>query len=259
MSYRIAECLDQLRDEVNAYRPGRDKSSDGWIGDADHATRSSDHNPWVKDANGVGVVTALDVDEDDDQHIGAIVLGATVGRRDPRVKYVIYERKIWRSYKNHAGHPEPWHPEPYTGSNAHTHHIHVSVKPDQRLYDDRATWGIASGATEEDDMPVTEKTRVAYFQRILEGAGLDLGESGADGIVGPKTKAAVSEWQSRRGLSQTGELDLTTCMTLQSHANRTHATEEAKKYGGATEAHDHPLPGHDHDFQVTVKGTTSEP
>ncbi len=55
-----------LRDQLNKRFPGRDKSSDGWIGDAAHAARgnASQHNPdkngWVKaldlDANfGVGI------------------------------------------------------------------------------------------------------------------------------------------------------------------------------------------------------------
>jgi hypothetical protein len=48
-----------LRDQLDARFPGRDKSSDGWIGDAAHAARgnASQHNP---DKN--GWVKALDVD-----------------------------------------------------------------------------------------------------------------------------------------------------------------------------------------------------
>jgi hypothetical protein len=48
-----------LRDQLNERFPGRDKSSDGWIGDAAHAARgnASQHNP---DKN--GWVKALDVD-----------------------------------------------------------------------------------------------------------------------------------------------------------------------------------------------------
>ncbi|MGB4989147.1 MAG: hypothetical protein WBO10_07930, partial [Pyrinomonadaceae bacterium] len=64
MSWRIAESLKKLREQINAEWPGRDKASDGGIGDAAHASRSSDHNPWVKDSRGQGVVTAIDIDED---------------------------------------------------------------------------------------------------------------------------------------------------------------------------------------------------
>ncbi|MBW3665835.1 MAG: hypothetical protein KY469_22350 [Actinobacteria bacterium] len=202
MSYRIAESLDQIRDEVNAFRPGRDKLSDGWIGDPDHASRSSDHNPWVKDSRGQGVVTAFDADEDHDQHIGNLVLAATVGRRDRRVKFVIYERKIWRSYKNHSGHPAPWTPEPYTGPNAHAQHIHVSVLPDPRLYDDRSPWGIA-GVVRDLDQKGTHMRRGDSGGRVLASqARLNWwrGEKlTQDGATGRPSRRRSSASRSTRG------------------------------------------------------------
>jgi hypothetical protein len=36
----------------------------------------------------------------------------------------------------------PWTWREYTGSNMHTKHIHISVLPDKRLYDDIADWRI---------------------------------------------------------------------------------------------------------------------
>ena len=60
---RIAKTLDVLRNEINALAPKRSKGSDGWIGDAAHQSRASDHNPWVREG-GVGIVTALDITHD---------------------------------------------------------------------------------------------------------------------------------------------------------------------------------------------------
>lgn len=78
---------------------------------------------------------------------------------------------------------------------------------------------------EELDLPVTAPKDVAYFQRILARAYPERDGKGppydvvVDGQLGPKTKAAIRDWQRRRGIEVTGTLNLTTCCTLQSHAN----------------------------------------
>lgn len=142
MTYRRAKALDKLVTEVNLRFPGRSKVSDGWIGDPAHATRNSDHNPWVKDG-AVGVVTAEDITEDDAPGVPEIadfIVATLVKRRDKRVKYLIHEGRIWRSYAK-PGIPA-WTSSPYTGTNAHMHHVHISVLPDKALYDSTAGWGI---------------------------------------------------------------------------------------------------------------------
>ncbi|MFJ2470519.1 peptidoglycan-binding domain-containing protein [Glutamicibacter sp. NPDC087583] len=128
MSYYLAPSLAALRSEINERSPNRDKSSDGWIGDPSHQARVSDHNPDYADG---GVVRALDIDEDgiDTDAVLAQVL------HDPRVSYVIYERRIWGGTR--------W--RPYNGSNGHTKHIHVSIKHSAAA--ERAgSWGIKGGA-----------------------------------------------------------------------------------------------------------------
>ncbi len=42
---RLSKAAEQLRSEINAKYPKRDKRSDGWIGDTSHNARKSDHNP----------------------------------------------------------------------------------------------------------------------------------------------------------------------------------------------------------------------
>ena len=112
MSYSLAPSLAQLRAQVNALWPNRDKGSDGWIGDASHNARKSDHNP---DYSAGGIVRALDIDKDGIDV--EVLLAAVVG--EPRVAYVIWNRRIWSQATG-------W--TPYRGPNGHTAHIHVSIR-----------------------------------------------------------------------------------------------------------------------------------
>ena len=58
-----AESLMALRAQLQKLAPERNKSSDGMVGDERHWRKGedSDHNPWIRDSFGVGVVTAYDV------------------------------------------------------------------------------------------------------------------------------------------------------------------------------------------------------
>lgn len=112
MTYFLAGALVSLRAQINKRWPDRDKGSDGWIGDASHSARKSDHNP---DYASGGIVRALDVDKDG-INVDTLVSAAI---NDPRTAYVIWNRRIWiRGYG--------W--EKYTGINPHTHHVHISIR-----------------------------------------------------------------------------------------------------------------------------------
>ncbi|HEY8214169.1 MAG TPA: hypothetical protein VIG36_08590, partial [Methylocystis sp.] len=118
--------------------PQRSKASDGTIGDAAHASRSSDHNPWVVDA-GTGVVTAFDVTHDPENGCDAGQIAEAIhASRDVRVKYIIWNRRISNSSK--IGAAEAWTWRAYTGTNPHNHHCHISVQPEKALYDDTRNW-----------------------------------------------------------------------------------------------------------------------
>ncbi|PNB05314.1 hypothetical protein C1X98_30785, partial [Pseudomonas sp. FW306-2-11BA] len=76
--------------QVNEMAPGRDKSSDGMLGDQSHQMRKSDHNP---DAN--GVVTAIDISHDPAHGVDAGDLAETLRQsQDKRIKYIISNRRI---------------------------------------------------------------------------------------------------------------------------------------------------------------------
>lgn len=157
MAYRVAKSILHLFLQWNNAHPNRSKRSDGTIGDAAHATRESDHNPWVKNGN-VGVVTAGDYTHDPAHGADANALAEGIRQsQDPRVKYLIWNRRICRSYakKLPNGHAiAPWTWASYEGSNPHTGHLHVSVQPEIRLYDDVRNWRLTplKPPTGEDDM-----------------------------------------------------------------------------------------------------------
>lgn len=59
--------------------------------------------------------------------------------RDPRVKYVIWNARMFSSYPKDPW--DRWEWRPYSGPNMHRGHIHVSVVADSRA-DDRSEWTI---------------------------------------------------------------------------------------------------------------------
>jgi hypothetical protein len=142
---RLAQSLETLRDEVNAWAPRRSKASDGWLGDPAHQARASRHN-----ANRYSVVTALDLTHDP---AGGCDIHAIARRlvRDPHpeLAYVISNGQV---AKRSAGFQ--W--QPYTGENAHRLHAHFAVGqgPDSDPlppYDSMLSWGVSLTPEQGDD------------------------------------------------------------------------------------------------------------
>jgi hypothetical protein len=120
MSWRLARSLETLRDEINAAWPNRKRDWDGTVGDEAHQVRASDHNP-----NARGVVCAMDVTHDPENGCDGEKLSAALRlSRDPRIKYVIWNKRIFNSTV------WPWEWRDYHGENPHTHHVHISVRDD---------------------------------------------------------------------------------------------------------------------------------
>lgn len=115
---RLCAAGARLRAQVNRSFPYRDKTSDGWIGDARHAATPSDHNPDAE-----GIVRAIDIDADlSDKPASTYLadqlrLAAKSG--DRRIAYIIHAGKI-------ASPKARWAWRPYDGLNPHHKHLHVS-------------------------------------------------------------------------------------------------------------------------------------
>lgn len=115
----LCKAGQQLREQIDDAFPDRDRKSDGWIGDAAHSNRKSDHNPDPSN----GIVRAIDVDKDLDSRpsTGAYLADQIrqCAKKDKRISYVIYAGKI-------ASAKSFWRWRTYSGVNSHHAHIHIS-------------------------------------------------------------------------------------------------------------------------------------
>ncbi len=173
--------------EINAIAPGRDKASDGTIGDAAHRDSVSDHNPdetgntgGVEDADSIDEVHARDVDRSGPwppgwsmERIVQIILARCRSGAERRLRYIIYNRRIWRASND-------WRQEEYSGSNPHTEHAHFSVvygsgSGSSNPENITSPWGILAAYEQEQDMNAAEMTAWANSadgRKALETASL---------------------------------------------------------------------------------------
>lgn len=133
---RLVPCLVRLRAEFNVCGPGRDKRSDGWIGDTAHAATKSAHNP-----NAAGWVRAIDVDKTGpwlppfgfNSAIEMLRVRHRTGL-DARLQNIIWAGRItsrswgWREWRD------------YDGPNSHHEHAHLEARNDGVRWDDTSSW-----------------------------------------------------------------------------------------------------------------------
>jgi len=155
-TYYLAPSLVHLFNEVDARWPNRSTASDGWIGDASHAARESEHNPDYSDG---GVVRAIDITRkgiDIDELLAALI-------RDARVWYVIWNRRI-------CSLTHGWVWQPYNGASPHTEHVHVSIRKTRWAETDPTQWFHKQPATQEEDDVITdadvEKIATAVLAKV---------------------------------------------------------------------------------------------
>jgi hypothetical protein len=96
------------------------------MGDARHQKTKSDHN----------MGNAFDVTNDPKSGCAGDYIAACA-IRDPRVKYIIFNHRIWNKQRG----DKAW--RPYHGVNAHEHHCHVSILAGSR--NDTRPWEWAPG------------------------------------------------------------------------------------------------------------------
>lgn len=177
----LAPSLAQLRSELDHRWPHRDRRSDGWLGDAAHMRRRSDHDPNRRHS-----VDALDVDKDGIEPMRLVY--EAVG--DPRVNYVIFNRTIWMRKRN-------WVPHRYTGVNPHTKHVHTSILQSVAAENDAHAWfgtpvplkpAVANAIA---NVLLREGSRGPHVVALQQALAI----KPADGLFGPRTKAAVVRFQ----------------------------------------------------------------
>lgn len=121
MKPKLSKAGEKLRSQINRAYPDRDKTSDGWIGNAAHSLRPSDHNP----SQPLGIVRAIDIDRDLSGGAKPDLMPyladqiRVCAKKDKRIKYIIFERRI-------ASAKSLWRWRTYRGINPHVKHCHVS-------------------------------------------------------------------------------------------------------------------------------------
>lgn len=202
-TWHLSPALDQLRDEINAKFPGRDRSTDGTIGDAAHASRTSQHNPDPAD----GSVNAVDMDDDGWPAVACrdYLIGRARAGLEPRLWYIIHNGQIWSRASGFVA-------KRYTGPNPHTSHFHLSIYYGAATEDSRKRWLPTFPPPPEeqfrgdgDDVYRPGSRVVRYLdagtdvQLLQRWLGLK-----DDGYFGRGTEAAVRAYQAGRDLDVDG-------------------------------------------------------
>ena len=109
--------------QATALAPKRKKASDGLLPSAAHikANPTSDHNTGL----------AVDLTHDPKKGIDCAIIFEKF-KEDERVSYLIFNKKIWSRAKAKSGN------RPYSGSNPHTRHLHISINADKA--NDTSPW-----------------------------------------------------------------------------------------------------------------------
>jgi len=165
----LSKAAAQLRDEVDALWPDRDKRTDGTIGDLNHTT--GEHVP-----NDKGEVRAIDIDADldtdPDTSWQLADLLRAIAKTDGRIYYIIHDGKITSgTYQDTF-----WTWRDYDGANPHTSHLHVSFfdAKDGAQFDLATRWSAMYEQTDpEPQPPEAGGWRRLFYDAGARGSDLD--------------------------------------------------------------------------------------
>jgi hypothetical protein len=130
--------------QATAIKPSRKKASDGLLPSKAHLKQNpdSDHNTGF----------AVDLTHDPEHGIDCAEMFKQL-QKDPRVKYLIFNRRIWTPQQG---------VDPYTGSNPHTSHIHISIN--DKCGNDTSAWFAWLGKPKKTPTTIA-KTAIAKVQK----------------------------------------------------------------------------------------------
>lgn len=188
------------------------------IGDASHQSRTSEHNPEPQgsapgaDANEVDAADFMEGNGVTDAALDDLFEGL-IRSRDPRILYVIRNRIIVSSVT------QPWVRRPYTGTDPHTNHVHLSVNDDfdnnqsdwhwEKLVARTLTYATVSGRWPELQLGDEDATLPGY--NVIKRAQLmanyleaTLPDIDADGVYGAKSAQKFGKLFNGNGKKLTG-------------------------------------------------------
>jgi hypothetical protein len=207
VAWVLTKGLSTVRDEFNRVFPGRDRGSDGTIGNQVHSTGVSGHNPdrsgraEYRDGDAKDEVRALDLDKDlrstvtMEQVVQHIVRRARSGIYVP-FRYIIFNGRIWSRSTG-------WATRKYNGANRHDKHVHFSGDYTQKADEWTGSLGLSALTGGDDDMLVTEGDsgeQVKFWQHALTALGYSPGK--VDGYYRSQTAAAIERFRRDRGVTK---------------------------------------------------------